>query len=79
MNIVWVSGGKIIFAAAGTLDWFADLVYGAQVEDERRLLGEDFPAELAHHLQAANATKSNIQTPAERNSTVQDSARQEVN
>ena len=62
MNIVWVSGGKIIFAAAGTLDWFADLVYGAQVEDERGLLGEDLPAELAHHLQAANATYRRLQS-----------------
>ena len=50
MNIVRVLRRKIIFAAARTLDWFTDLVHGAQVEDENILLLEQLVAELTYHL-----------------------------
>ena len=51
MNIVRVLRRKIIFAAARTLDRIADLVHGAQVEDENILLLEQLVAELTYHLQ----------------------------
>ena len=51
MTIVRALSRKIIFAAARTLDRIADLVHGAQVEDENILLLEQLVAELTYHLQ----------------------------
>ena len=43
---------EVVSAAVRAPHGFPQLVQGAQVEHKRLLVGEDFIAELAHHLQA---------------------------